>query len=360
MFGELRLAYWLLLVLAGSQFALSAALGTKSPTELLGIGGLVKMLPGWVILPLLWFGVLAIEISRRKVGRPIAAMRRLTRRHRFWLLRGIMFIAIIYPLSWAFSSYKYAIPQIVPFFADPYLVAADRVLFGTDPWTFTHALIGPMGTVFLDRVYVMWFPFMMLLLGWLFFTRDRNLQVRGLLTFVLCWAVLGNVVATGLSSVGPCFYAHFYGDHSFDPLMRQLREVDEDSALVSLRAMKFLLDPETKQRLGAGISAMPSMHVAIAFLCYLVALRSTGKLSIRLVTFVFALAIMVGSVHLGWHYAVDGIVSIAAVTAMWVLMGRLVDWIEQRAQDRTSFRAEILEHFPPPLDRRDGVDFGSA
>ncbi len=68
MFGELRLAYWLLLALAGSQFALSAALGTKSPTELLGVGGLIKMLPGWVILPLLWFGVLAIEISRRKVA----------------------------------------------------------------------------------------------------------------------------------------------------------------------------------------------------------------------------------------------------------------------------------------------------
>ncbi len=57
-------------------------------------------------------------------------MRRLTRRHRFWLLRGILFIAIIYPLSWAFSSYKYAIPQIVPFFADPYLVAADRACSG--------------------------------------------------------------------------------------------------------------------------------------------------------------------------------------------------------------------------------------
>ena len=38
----------------------------------------------------------------------------------------------------------------------------------------------------------------------------------------------------------------------------------------------------------------------------------------------FAGVVLVGSVHLGWHYAVDGYVSIAGTLAIWVGVGALL------------------------------------
>ena len=45
----------------------------------------------------------------------------------------------------------------------------------------------------------------------------------------------------------------------------------------------------------------------------------------------FAAAMLIGSVHLAWHYAVDGLVSIVLVTALWRGFGRLVQWEESLA-----------------------------
>jgi hypothetical protein len=36
------------------------------------------------------------------------------------------------------------------------------------------------------------------------------------------------------------------------------------------------------------------------------------------------LLVLIGSVHLGWHYAVDGYVAIAAVTGFWWIAGRII------------------------------------
>ena len=39
---------------------------------------------------------------------------------------------------------------------------------------------------------------------------------------------------------------------------------------------------------------------------------------------IYAILILVGSVHLGWHYAIDGYVSIAGMLAIWGAVGWFV------------------------------------
>ena len=68
---------------------------------------------------------------------------------------------------------------------------------------------------------------------------------------------------------------------------------------------------------------MPSMHLASTFCCVLLGLATRRWLGA--VFGVFALLILVGSVHLGWHYAVDGYVAIIATCAIWRAVGWLLD-----------------------------------
>lgn len=336
MFQRYRLGYYLLLALSAAEFLIAARFGTAPVSTYFSTDGFIsRMLPGWIMIPLLWSAGISIEITRRQVDRPFSAGRRMLYLHRHWLLRGCLFMLVILFLARAFTSYKLAIPGIVPFYVDPWLANLDRAIFGTDAWRLTHAVIGPMGTMVIDRVYTLWFVIMMLYIGWFCFTRNQVLQLRGLFSYLIIWAVLGNFLATALSSVGPCFYSHFYHSSRFEPLMQVLESGDGQHRLFALEEMNFLLDSFGKNRFGAGISAMPSLHVSIAFLCFLVAREYAETLAFKSLAFAFFVTIMIGSVHLGWHYAVDGIVGVLGVGLVWWWTGRLVAWLEQReaAQD---------------------------
>ena len=70
---------------------------------------------------------------------------------------------------------------------------------------------------------------------------------------------------------------------------------------------------------GTGISAMPSLHVAIATLCALFAWRCGPRAGMLMS--VYAAIIFLASIHLGWHYAIDGYVSIVSTVLLWGAVG---------------------------------------
>ena len=340
MFGRLRLAYAALFALAGCVFVVAAAVGKTSLPQYFAISFDGRMLPIWVLPPLLWFGALAVRLTLRRAEHPSRTILRMARRHRNWLLRGTALTFLALPLGRAFGAIKDAIPRIVPYYADPYFIEMDRLLFRTDPWRLTHALFGPMATVVIDRIYVLWFFVMMAMLAWMAFSRDQKLQVRGLLAINLTWVILGNAMAIALASVGPCFLNATYGRADFVPLMDRLQAIAADQPLRALWAMDYLLKVRGTEAIGAGISAMPSLHVAIAFLFWLMC-RGRVWPPLRTLAGAFAIAIGVGSVHLGWHYAVDGIVSVIVTLAIWRTCGRFVDWVARRESS-----ADIVQGAP--------------
>ena len=288
-----------------------------------------------LIFPIFAFVALAAaQMLRRNVRRPLATLTRLLYREKHWIARGIFLTILGMFFSNAFTSIKTSIPRNQKFYADEFFISADQWIFGTDPWRLTHGVFGQIETIVLDRAYLLWLTAQLILAISLHFSRDQILQLKGLITYLASWIVLGGLLATSLASVGPCYFAEFYGRHHFAPLMDALASHDNLNAVFLQRK---LLDAQGSGLFGSGISAMPSMHVAIALLIVFLAKERWGLGLMFALSVVFFILIMIGSVHLGWHYAVDGLVSIAGVWIIWRLTSAFVDRVvaKEAARDRS-------------------------
>jgi hypothetical protein len=231
--------------------------------------------------------------------------------------------ALVLPIFFSFfTSIKSSINSVIPFYADPFLANADRLLMGTDAWRFLQPLIGfPAITFALGFIYNLWFIVTIATLFWVTFSiRDLRLRTQYLVAFVLVWAILGNAIALLFSSVGPCFYEVFYGLPRYADLMAYLHAANHDFPIWSLSSQVYLLKANNGLQLGAGISAFPSMHIAAVMLNVMLCRHFQWPWQIA--SILFLVLILIGSVQLGWHYAVDGYFSIIAVPAIWWCAGK--------------------------------------
>jgi membrane-associated phospholipid phosphatase len=134
-------------------------------------------------------------------------------------------------------------------------------------------------------------------------------------SFFLSLIVIGTIFATLFSSVGPIYYDEFYHDDKFVPMVRQLQKIDLDGDVLHYANYLLRHFKNGTAALGSGISAMPSVHVAVAVLNAYFYSSVNRKLGAFM--WAFAALIMFGSVYTGWHYAVDGYVSIIVVSLVW-------------------------------------------
>ena len=226
----------------------------------------------------------------------------------------------------AFGRWKLLIHIAHPFAWDARLSTLDAGLhFGRLPWTIVQPVLGvPPVTRALDVLYV---PVLLaVLIGitvWQGWTADARLRRRFLLTFVLAWIVLGTGLAIALSSAGPCYFGRVVG--SPDPyagLMEYLHQVHGSTPLIALSIQDALWQSHMSRVPGSfsEISAMPSIHVAMPTLFTLAGWRADRRLGWALG--VFGVLVFLGSIALGWHYAVDGYVGAAGVALIWALCGR--------------------------------------
>jgi hypothetical protein len=241
----------------------------------------------------------------------------------------------------SFTLIKEAVPLLQPYAWDRQLAGFDQALHGgVHPWQWLQLLFGhPLFTAMLNLAYHLWFFIMFALMYWLVFCRERAaLRMQFLLSFVLSWALLGNVMAVLFSSAGPCYYGLLQvGPDPYAGLLQYLHQTDHEMPLLALRVQALLWQDYVQHTsiTGLAISSMPSMHVASAVLLALLGWRLNRAAGIALT--VFAVLILLGSVHLGWHYAVDGYAGALGAALLWHLVGRLQGRAAATARPASTF-----------------------
>ena len=239
---------------------------------------------------------------------------------------GALIVLVLLPTFVSvFTGIKSLLPVLHPFAWDPDFAVWDRWLHGgIDPWRLLQPLFGyPRVTSAINAFYHLWLFVVYAVLFWQgFSTRDPRLRMQFLLSFVLTWSLLGSLLAVLLSSGGPVYYGRLTGlPDPFAPLMDYLAAADQAARVWALDVQDMLWRSYItgEAGFGAGISAMPSMHVSATVLFALLGWRVHRALGIALT--VFALLIMIGSVHLGWHYAIDGYLSALLTWLIWLGTG---------------------------------------
>lgn len=260
---------------------------------------------------------------------------------------GLPLLGICIVLLPFFSKMKAAIPLFNAYTWDDAFIAWDRaIFFGHDAWEVLQPVLGfPIVTAFLALLYQLWF--LLLYPGCLYFAfakMDAGLRRQFFLTYVLSWTLIGGAMATWFASVGPVFVGPLLGDARFDDQMAYLNTANEQVPIMTLTVQQMLLDwfNTDANGLGSGITAMPSMHCAIAFLFWLAMRRISKRAGLFFGVF-FAIT-WLSSVHLAYHYAVDGLVSLVAVAALWWLSARIINawdaWL--RRADQPALRTNTV------------------
>jgi PAP2 superfamily protein len=212
-------------------------------------------------------------------------------------------------LTWT----KIMLPMAVPFWAGAVLAGFDHALFGIDPWRIAAAVFGWAAPI-VDTAYISWLPIKFVVLAMLFAAPESERKTRLLVSYFLIigFTAIGQYL---LSSAGPVFYERLGFGNRFSGLHLEPWVKATSSYLWDHYRLGGV-------DVGAGISAMPSLHVAIA-LWLALAIRAYAP-RIAFVGYSYYAVIFIGSVLLGWHFFADGIAATAITLLAWRIAARNV------------------------------------
>lgn len=234
----------------------------------------------------------------------------------------VFFVAV--PAQSTFQSVKKAIGPAVGFSWDPALDQLDQLVHGGPAWMwFSSVVESPLALRAIDWLYTIWFILLLLFIWWVSWTTRRQLRQQAMVAFLLIWIIGGNIIAAVFASAGPCYSSHVGVDPAPYAALLARTQASHLFAATAQPAIWQALVEGPGLTFG-GVSAFPSIHVAVAVFLAIVGWKSSRWVGI--VMAVYASLIQVGSIVLGWHYAVDGYAGAIIAFASWHLAG----WMTRR------------------------------
>jgi len=329
----------IMLLIASWLSVISGVNGTSLFSSYLSIGLFVTFVCV-VTWSLLEVGAMAIT----REGRPIEVMRRKIPER----LELIILPTLVAPIFLAgFSTAKVAIPFVVGYPWEAFWADADRAILGVDAWRITHAVLGPWLTAVLAFCYTyIWSLSLGITEAFVAIYGGRRLVGTFFTALLLTWIIGGCLMAYAVSAAGPIFAE--MGDPDliaqFAPLHVQLNAVLAPDGAI-LRTQAYLAEAVGNRIAagGGGISAMPSMHVAEMAILVLAARRTRWMWPAVLLW----VLIFIGSVHFGYHYALDGVVGTLIALLCWKIADR-------------HFERVMLSRSAPPVAPRAAPALGNA
>jgi hypothetical protein len=308
------------------------------------------LIPVFIMAFVLWrFAVMAIRVRpSRPIHWFVDDLRR-TLLDADRLVGGAVAMFLFLVLIQCFSQLKNLVPLEGASW-DPVFAAIDRAIHGGhDPYALLMPILGhPLVITFINGCYNFWIVLVYFITLTACFSKRNEERDTYLVAFALTWIVGGNVLAIALASGGPVYFALLGHGDSFAPLLAALAESNQSSPVWALQLQAMVWEGHIGVRPELGISAMPSMHVAGSVILALYGLRRSRVVGTLLS--LFAAVIFLGSILLGWHYAVDGYVGALVALGSWALAASLVRSVA--AKDPTVAEGKI----PLWVGRRPGLD----
>lgn len=301
-------------------------MGLRDPDGIIGwrFSFVLMLVGGFVALDVIPRAVLAARANGTPHLRTLVALGR-----ERWPWRRIGFvvgsIVAFYVTYLCYRNVKSYLPLARPELQDADLANFERSLFGTDPATLLHDLLGTgVSAQVLSTVYLLFLTFVPISVGVaLVWSTDRAGGLWWVSVLSLNW-VVGVASYFLLPSMGPAFTE----PHLFTGL--------PDTGTTSLQAAlmedrrTFLGDPVGSGELQS-IAAFASLHVSIVFAGALVAHLLRAPRTLRIGMWIYLGLTSAATIYFGWHYVVDDIAGFAIGLVTVYAGALLTGWrIERR------------------------------
>lgn len=257
--------------------------------------------------------------------------------HERWTPRQVRFmlvgLAAWYVTYATFRNLKNAVPFVNDHLWDSTFARIDSWLFlGHDPAATLHSLFGTSAITaeFFSFIYVAWIVLIPVSLAWaLVFTRHRAAAAWFVTAIAVDWAI-GAAVYFALPTLGP-----IYSDTATFAGLPHTMVTDLELSLLNGR-IEVLADPVGSHSLQS-IAAFASLHVGLMVTMCLIVQLASRRRAYKVTAWVFLALTALGTVYLGWHFAVDTIGGVLVGSAgAWVAAlgtGNHVGWRPQLVED---------------------------
>ena len=327
-----RYAYWAGPAIAVVMLAVTLAWGSAYGLGLRDPDGIIGWRFSFVLM--LVGGFVALDVIPRAIaaartnGTPAwATLVALARERWPWRRIGFVLGAIVafYATYLCYRNVKSYLPLARPETVDSDLANFERGVFGTDPSTLLHQLLGTgVSAQVLSTIYLLFLTFVPISVGVaLVWSTDRAGGLWWVSVLSINW-VLGVASYFLLPSMGPAFVE----PHLFSQLPDTGTASLQGALMEDRRA--FVADPVGSGQLQS-IAAFASLHVSIVFAGALVAHLLRAPRMLRIAMWVYLGLTFAATIYFGWHYVVDDIGGFAIGFASVYLGAVMTGWRIERS-----------------------------